>query len=367
MKKFSTCELSLIWLDSFIGLEYVNKQELYKLINGEKDIKSVIEKSRSFIESKIGAEKYALIVSSANQTYLDFILDGLDRKGISTVTIVSEEYPEELKNITCPPLVLYYKGNVSLLKSENKFGIVGSRKSLPLSLKIAEDYTKTLVNAGFTPVTGIAEGVDKTVIETALKNNGKTISVMASGFDNLYPKAHENLLNTLVEKGGLVITEHVPEIVAKPYFFPVRNRIIAGLSKGVLIVSGGKPSGTLYTAEYAEEFGRDVFAVPYNIGVASGVGCNDLIKRGAILTDNPQDITEFYGVKVEQQEQVLSETEKAIVEIIADGGAHVDKICKALKKKIFEISPILSMLEIKGVIVKNGINVYGLCRNRSEE
>lgn len=366
MGKFSVCELSLLWLDSFLGLEYLHKQELYKLIDGKKDIKALIESGREYIENNVGKDKYSLILASANQTYLDYVLESLERKTVTAVTVASDGYPEALKNITCPPLVLYCKGDVSLLKTENKFGIVGSRKSLPLSIRIAENYTEELIDAGFTPVTGIAEGVDKTVIETAVKKKAKAVSVIAGGFDNVYPKSHENLLNVLSEN-GLVISEQPPEVAPKPYLFPIRNRIIAGLSRGVLIVSGGKPSGTFYTAEYAEEFGRDVFAVPYGIGVSSGVGCNELIKRGAMLTDTPRDITDYYGIKTERREVILSETEKAIVEVLSEGGVHIDKICSALGKKIFEISPVLSMLEIKGIIVKNGINGYGLCRNRSEE
>lgn len=365
MKKYTTCELCLLWLDSFIGLEYVHKQELFKLINGKTDIKGLIESGREYIINSIGADKYTLIHGSATQTYLDYVLDQLKRNEITAVTIVSEEYPEELKGITCPPLVLYAKGDLSLLNGD-KFSIVGSRKSLPLSMRIAEDYATELINAEFTLVTGIAEGVDKTVLETAIKKNGKVISVIAGGLNNVYPKSHAQLFDSIAEH-GLVISEYPPDVAPKPYFFPIRNRIIAGLSKGVLIASGGLKSGTIYTAEYAEEFGRDVFAVPYSIGIASGVGCNDLIKRGAILTDSPEDITSFYGIKKEKKEINLSEEESKVVCLLSDGAMHVEKISKALNKQIFEISPLLSMLEIKGIIVKNGVNVYGLCRNVSEE
>lgn len=366
MRKYTSCELCLLWLDSFIGLEYFHKQELFKFIDGKTEIKGLIERGREYIINCIGEDKYSLIHGSANKIYLDFILDELERKGITAVTVVSDDYPDELKNIECPPLVLYTKGDISLLKND-KLAVVGSRKSLPLSVKIAEDYASELGDAGFTLVTGIAEGVDKAVLDTAIKKARPVISVIAGGIDNIYPKAHVQLAERITEH-GLIISEYPPEVAPKPYFFPIRNRIIAGLAKGVVVISGGLKSGTMYTAEYAEEFGREVFAVPYNIGVSSGAGCNDLIKRGAILTSSPEDVAEFYGVKKQPEKAVgLSEEESSIVSLLACGEMHIEKIASALNKEIYEISPFISMLEIKGIIVKNGVNVYGLCRNVSED
>ena len=146
----------------------------------------------------------------------------------------------------------------------------------------------------------------------------------------------------------------------------MRNRIIAGLSKGVLIVSGAMKSGTLYTAEYAEEYGRDLFAIPYSAGISSGAGCNDLIKRGAYLTDSPEDILSFYGENNEKRKETYTDAEREILRALSDGELHIEKLSSALKKNAFEITPILSILEIKGVVVKSG-NVYGLTRKYSEE
>lgn len=365
-KKYNSGELCLLWLDSFLGLEYKHKQELYKLIKGKTEIKNVLSEGRPYIENAIGAERYSLLLSSANSTYLNYIIDGLERKGIVAVTVESDGYPELLLNTSLPPLVLYAKGDTELLCDEC-FAVVGSRKSLPLSVKITENYVKSLIDCGFVPVTGIAEGADKAVIDTALKVNGKVISVLAGGFDCIYPKSHENLIDRIVEK-GLVVSEYPPEVAAKPYHFPVRNRIIAGLSKGTLIVSAGKKSGALYTAEYAEEYGRDLFAVPYGIGVSSGAGCNDLIKRGAMLTDSPEDILEHYGVIREKSvTETLTEAEREIIEILKDGGEHIEKIAAATGKQPFEIIPVLSIMEIKGLVVKTGVNIYGLTRNYMEE
>ena len=360
MAKYTNSELCLIWLDSFCGLEYKHKQELYKLINGKDGIHSLLVKGRDYIINCVGEDEYNNLLASANETYLKYVLENLSVKGVEAVTIQSSAYPECLKNTDIPPLVLYAKGDVSLLKGEI-FGIVGSRKSLPLSISLAGEYAKELTNAGFVLITGIAQGVDEKVLRTVLENNGKAISVLGGGFDNIYPQTNQKLVEKLSQE-ALVITEYPPEVVSKAYHFPVRNRIIAGLSKGVLIVSGRKRSGTQYTAEYAEQYGKDVFCIPYSVGIESGVGCNDLIKRGATLTDTPTDILEFYGKNNEKEEQQLDENEMQIVKALSQGEMHVQQLCSKIGRQVYEVLPVLSMLEIKGIVIKNGVNVYGLVR-----
>lgn len=366
MKKYDNSELCLIWLDSFIGLEYKHKQAVYSMINGKADIKELLVKGKDYIISNIGDKEYSTLLNSANPEYLKFVLDQLDRKDIVAITIESEDYPESLINTPIPPLVLYCKGDVKLLKGNN-FSIVGSRRSLPLSINLAKSYSEALIKNGFNLVTGIAEGVDSAVLETAVKCGGKAISVIAGGFDNIYPQSNASLLEKVVES-GLVISEYPPEIAPKPFHFPIRNRIIAGLSRGTLIVSGARKSGTLYTAEYAEEYGKDLFAIPYSVGFVSGEGCNDLIKRGAILTDNPKDILEYYGIESSEQKRIeFTPEQKQIINELRDGEMHVEKLCKALNKRVFEITPVLSILEINKIVVKSGTNVYGLARTDLEE
>lgn len=356
--KYTQKELCLIWLDSFVGLEYKHKKQLYEYLGENDGIKELLNSGKDYLVSELGENLYNTVYGSANKFYLDSILDGLNKRQITCITLESKIYPPQLLNTDIPPLVLYAKGDVSLLNTEI-FGVVGSRKSLTSQLNVAKDICKDLVSSGFTLITGIAEGVDKTVITTALENNGKIISVLASGFDNLYPSAHAGLIERVIEK-GLVITEHLPEIQAKPYFFPVRNRIIAGLSSGVLVVSGNTKSGTLYTAEYAEEYGRHLFAVPYSPNVESGKGCNMLIKQGAILTESSSDILEFFGKTIDKQTVHLTKEQEVIVQAIKDGKNHVEQIAKQLNIPVYQLLPLLSELEIKGVIVKNGTNLYGL-------
>ena len=293
------------------------------------------------------------------------MVEGLEKREIRAVTIFSEDYPESLKNLSIPPLVLYCKGDISLLKGEN-FGIVGSRKSLPFSVKLAENYAERLTEAGFNIVSGIAEGVDGAAIGKAVSAGGRAITVIAGGFDNVYPKSNQALFEKVVQN-GLAVSEQPPEVSPQPFLFPVRNRIIAALSRGVLIVSGGLKSGTQYTARFAEECGKDLFAVPYTPNVASGAGCNELIKLGALLTDKPEDILEFYGKEAKAENTEYSADEKSVLAALKECALHTDALCKITGKKIFEIMPILSALEIKGAVAKTGTNVYASMLGPSEE
>ena len=361
--KYSTKELCLIWLDSFIGLEYKHKAELYKKLNSESKIKDFIQENKGYILEFIGENNYNTLINSANGEYLNFVLEGLNRAGVKAITIDSENYPEELKEIDIPPLVLYTIGNLELLKNK-KFSIVGSRKNLPISLKIAEDYADKLCEAGLTLVTGIAEGVDKAVLLAGLKHK-KIISVVAGGFNCIYPKTNIDVFNKVCEN-GLAISESPPDVNPMPYFFPVRNRIIAGLGIGTLVVSGAKKSGTMYTAEFAEEYGKDLFCVPYSIGVKSGEGTNELIKKGALLTDTPNDIIDFYNLEVKESKIELTKEEKEVVAVIREGLTHIEQIALKTKKIAAELLATLSMLEIKGVVVKDGVNSYSIIKDNLE-
>ena len=365
MTKFTNAEMCLLWLDSFESLEYKHKKEIFNLIDGKENIKSAIASNKENLIPFLGEERFNILSLAANNDYFSSVLNEIDRHGITPITLFSKNYPERLKDTPIPPLVLYAKGDIGLL-NEKCFAIVGSRKSSALAIKTAEKFSSALTDAGFTLVSGIAEGVDKTVLESALNGSGKVVSVVAGGFGNIYPKSHVNLFDSIAER-GLVLSEHPYSVVPKPYMFPVRNRIIAGLSVGALIVSAGIKSGALYTAEYAEEYSRQVFAVPYSVGVVCGEGSNELIKRGAMLCDSVSDILSFYGIEEKKKEISLSKPEEEIIKILKDGDKHIEKICSALNKKIYEITPLISSLEIKGYITQSGINVYTLCQIISEE
>ncbi|MDE7438931.1 MAG: DNA-processing protein DprA [Clostridia bacterium] len=294
-----------------------------------------------------------------DKAYRAEVLENLHKKGIVCVTYLSPDYPENLKHIDEPPAVLYCKGNLDLLKT-NCFSVVGSRKSTATAIAQCKKICGEITEA-FTVVTGMAEGADSAAVEGALPS-GKIISVLANGFDYFYPAVNRGLIEK-VANDGLLISEYPPHIPPLKYNFPVRNRIIAGLSRGTLVVSAAKKSGALITARYALEYGREVFAFPYNAGITSGAGCNGLIKNGAYLTENILDIFEVFGLDLEKPKALpaLSDIEKAVLEQIKiSGEGFLPAIARNLETFTYQLIPVVTKLEIMGLITRLGGNRYGI-------
>lgn len=212
---------------------------------------------------------------------------------IEEISIESNEYPEQLRNIYDAPLKLYVLGNKVLLKQKG-IAIVGSRKATEYGKKVALQLSKKLSENGINIISGLALGIDTCAhLGTLQQNNiGKTIAVLGSGLDEIYPKQNIKLAKNIIENGGCIITEYPLGTKPEKLNFPQRNRIISGLSKGVVVVEASEKSGSLITSEFALEQGREVFAVPGNILNFTSVGTNNLIKQGAKLVTNYMDILE---------------------------------------------------------------------------
>lgn len=202
-------------------------------------------------------------------------------------------YPQSLFHLIDPPTILYAKGNLNLLHNEDRIGVIGARKASPYSKKAMDAIVPDLVAAGFTIVSGLAKGADAMAHRTAINCGGKTIAVTGSGFLHPYPKENREL-NNIIEETQLVITEYPPYVQPKRWNFPMRNRIISGLVKGVLVTEAQVKSGTLSTIEHALEHGKDIFAVPGDIGSALSEGPHKLISEGAKPVWNGLQVLEEY-------------------------------------------------------------------------
>jgi DNA processing protein len=207
------------------------------------------------------------------------------------LSLSSSDYPEYLKEIFDPPTVLYYFGDVK--PDDVCMGIVGSRKSSEYGKNTAKSFASKLSQNGFAVVSGMARGIDTKAHEGALESEGKTYAIIGSGLDIVYPPENKKLMQKIIDNGA-VISEFPPGTKPNPYNFPIRNRIISGMSLGVIVVEAGLRSGSLITANLALEQGRDVFAVPGNINRIINKGSNKLIKEGAKLVENIDDILEEY-------------------------------------------------------------------------
>lgn len=215
---------------------------------------------------------------------------------IEEISIKNNEYPNQLKNIYDPPAKLYVLGNRSILNQKN-FAIVGSRKATEYGKKVAMQISKELSENGLNIVSGLAIGIDSYAHLGCLqvKDAGKTIAVLGSGLDVIYPKENRKLAEQIINSGGCIISEYPIGSKIEKNNFPQRNRIISGLSEGILVVEASKKSGALITAEFGIEQGKEVFAVPGDINREQSEGCNLLIKDGANVVTSSQDIIYVIG------------------------------------------------------------------------
>lgn len=212
---------------------------------------------------------------------------------IEEISIESKDYPRQLKKIYDAPLKLYVLGNKEILK-QNSIAIVGSRNATEYGKKVALKFSKELSEKGINIISGLAIGIDTYAHLGTLQNTskGKTIAVLGSGLDEIYPKANTELAKQILKGGGCIISEYPLGTKPEKVHFPQRNRIISGLSKGVLVVEASEKSGALITADFALEQGREVFAIPGNISSITSIGTNNLIAEGAKMVRNYMDIIE---------------------------------------------------------------------------
>lgn len=353
MREYSARELDAIVLDSFEELTYKLKYEVtegfsYCPPRG---------KFSDFLIKTLGGSVYNKIRGLFySKEYRADVISSLEKRKIECVTIFSQDYPDKLRAIPAPPLVLYCRGNTSLLNTRS-FGIVGSRRTLPNILKECRKISGQIAEK-FTVVTGTADGADTAAAEGVVQS-GNLIFVCAQGLGHIYPAGSAKLYKQIAAS-GLIISEQRPEVPARGYLFPVRNRIIAALSEGVLVVSAGEKSGAAITAEYAFEYGKDVFCFPYSLGVPSGEGCNRLIKKGAYLAENILDIFGAFGLDftAQKREKLTPREEEVLAAIREKGEVHISEIAAKLGCNGFELLAELSSLEVKGCICRLGGNRY---------
>lgn len=348
-------ERALIWLCACTAFEYKERAALLRAAGNparlfkedEKFFTSVIKRSQTGVYNKGQLDR---------ERETDAFLKDCEKKNRFAVTVLDDDYPKSLKTISDPPFVLFGEGRRELLKAR-KFCIVGSRK-IPSWAERTGKMIAAELSSRFAIVTGLAEGGDSAAIAGAL-DSGNLISVLPNGLDECYPASHGSLKRKIAQK-GLLLTECAPHDRVKKYSFHARNRILAGLSEGVLILSAGERSGTLITANDALDYGRDVFALPHNPGVEQGAGCNALIKKGAYLVTETADIFACYGMDVtERKIPPLTKEEKTVLSVLRETGElHLMEIAERTGLKVDETTAVLTALEIKNLAVRSGGNRY---------
>jgi len=280
----------------------------------------------------------------------------IDRYEIEFVSILDDDYPSQLRNIFDPPPFLFYRGHLYKDDLRRTMAIVGTRKASPYGKQMAQQIGEDLVRAGFTIVSGLAYGIDVIAHMSALNQNGKTIAVMGTGVDQIYPPENREIAEEIIQNGA-ILSEYVPGSKAEKWNFPTRNRLISGLSLGSFIIEGSKKSGALLTAKFAMDQNRDVFALPGDINRQQAEGPNYLIKLGAKIVTSAQDILEEYDLVLDEQTRLfpeLTEKEDKIYQILLNNKPEMyfDDLLIKGGMNIGELSSILLNLELKNVIRK---------------
>lgn len=231
------------------------------------------------------------------------------------IEYASDSYPERLRYINNPPTRLYVKGNVEIL-NEIGISVIGSRTNTQYGEKMCKTFVKELVEYDINIISGLAIGIDSIAHKTCLKNAGKTIAVLPAGLNNIYPSVHKELAQAIIENGGAIISEYEDNVKADSKKFLERNRIVAGLGIGTLVVEGGARSGTSVTARYTVENGNPVFCIPSSLENIKGKGTNELIQNGSRLVTDVEDILKFYPNMIFKKK--LSKTKDILLDIPTD-------------------------------------------------
>ncbi len=317
---------------------------------------------------KIGlTESAAQLVHAglADKKPLDYELMLLAKHSCSIVTIVDQEYPALLKQIHLPPTVLYYQG-APLSKHSALLAVVGSREAHQYAQRVVDNIIPPLVNNGWAIVSGGARGADTMAHWATINTGGKTIAVLGSGLLHPYPASNKKLFETIIASGGTVVTPFALQVQAIPGNFPARNRIIAGLSRGCIVVQAAQESGASITAFFALEQGREVFAVPGPIDDLLSAGCHKLIQQGAKLITNAHDIVQEFGQELADKASTASR-DTVIAEVAnlqpdsleyritqaCYKPASLDQLVELLQVDLFTLQQCLVDLQLQGTIDQN--------------
>lgn len=302
---------------------------------------------------------FAQLKRTRSLEYIERAKFYLETNNIKYITRSDPIYPAPLaQSEVNPPPVLYCKGDLNILR-EQCFAVVGTRRSSQYGKYVTQKIVSELAEE-FTIVSGLATGIDGFAHSAALERGGKTIAVLGSGLFNASPASNLGLFDEICQK-GLVLSEYTPDTHASEYTFPQRNRIISGLSKGVLVVEAAAKSGSLITASCALEQGRDVFAIPGDIDKQRSVGTNALIKNGAVAVTCAQDVFDFYSIKPQKQAGKtisLDFSEQRVLDVLSGGERSFDALMTECGMTVAQLNTSLSSLMIFGLVHQKANNLY---------
>lgn len=342
---------------------------------GNRSLWNIKNRFRSFANFITADNRELYSAGLAHETISEFMerrnkinplncLDDLERRGIQAVCFEDDDYPELLKSIHNPPYIIYYSGAIHINR-QFCLAMVGARRATVYGKKIAQRFSRELASQGIVVVSGMARGIDTEAHLGALDAGGYTIAVLGSGLDQIYPRENAKLYESIISH-GLVLSEFPLHTPPEPGNFPMRNRLISGLSYGVVVVEAKIKSGALITADFALDQGRDVFAVPGPVDSLNSEGANNLIKQGAKLITGIEDILEEYecfrntapAQLKQEQLMLLDDNENTIIQYMGNQSVHFDDLLNGLGMEVGLLSTLLLKMELSGIVKSLPGNYY---------
>lgn len=346
----------VLFLLGFHTIPVLGPKRLTKLINYFPTLEQAWSASRNELIAA-GLEEHAVekIIHIRPSIDRDEVYENIIKHQVHVCTIFDDDYPERLKTIPIPPPVLYYKGVFPSENDVHALSVVGTRKMTPYGKQVIASIVADCAARGCMILSGLALGVDGAAHKAALSVNARTVAALAHGLNTVQPTTHARLAEEILEQGGALISEFPIGTPSLKQHFPQRNRIIAGLSQGTLIVEADIGSGTLITAHYALEYGREVFSVPGSIFSQQSRGTLQLLKQGAIPVMSSDDIFEAFEIAAPMQQEALplpslTEDEACIMKVLSFTATHIDDMIKQTKLDVQKIHSILVAMELKGYI-----------------
>ena len=363
-KEFMTKEEYNLWLCSLDG---IGSKKLKKILHNFPSAEAVFWAPKDCLENITGITKKDVhIIVESRKKYNPAHWHGkLQSCQMRCTSYLSEDYPEECRQLYQPPKRLFYKGSLPL--EEHRIAVVGARDCSPYGRSVARYFSASLAGRGIAVISGMARGIDGWAHQGALEGGGKTYAVLGNSAEICYPSEHSRLYRSIIRQGG-VLSEYPPGTRARASFFPMRNRIISALAEGVLVVEARAKSGSLITADQALEQGKDVFVIPGRVGDALSEGCNNLIKQGACLVTSPEEIVECLGIGTEENKEKftnlyihLETKEKMVYDSLSFEPKHLSTLTDDLGMEQTEVTRCLLSLLKGGLVREIGNHYYTKC------
>ena len=351
-----------IWLSSIQG---VGASQFYQLIN-EYGEPAYVWDQLILAKRLLTPAVYAHLKKARSQDYLDELFGQMEESGTAALIQMDDDYPDRLRSIPDAPPTLFVRGNRDALNAERAFAIVGSRKVTVDGARFTESIAERLAQNGVTIMSGLALGADRRAHEGCLNGGSPTVAVLASGPEIIYPRENEDVAQRILDEGGALASEYRPGVKPATHHFPARNRIISGLSDGVLMPEGTARSGAMITMNYALVQNRPRFAVPGSVYASASEGPNHLLVDGALACLGEEQVLSYFGWKrLNEPEAVaadalaeLDETSRQLVEILKFEEKSFDELANIMKMSPSGLNSLLTILEMQGIIRQSAGKLY---------